>query len=339
MKTRRVAVLAAVAALGLASAACGDGSSTTTSAGGTSASATASGSDAAEQPLNIWYVNVLPSYPAWGASMKLFESQATELNYKATAVGPPKVDATAMIELMEQAIADKADGIITCDIDPAAFKSTITKAQEAGIVVVTIGCVDDISDFSIGTDNRAFGEAAADLIAEKAGADAQVGIVSTDRTTPNQVAQVEAFEARIAAQHPNMKVVAWESGKGDTAVDAQKITSMIAANPGLKAVWCVEGTCPGGAQAGLQEAGKKPGDVFVLGIDNVETTMAALSAGWVSASLNQCFFDAPPLAVKLIRAKKSGNAPAQRSWAVATDVITKEKLPYQGCPSTAVPSL
>ena len=103
-----------------------------------------------------------------------------------------------------------------------------------------------------------------------------------------------------------MTIVAWEGAGGDTAVDAQKITSIIAATPTVDAIWCIEGTCPGGAQAGLQEAGKEPGDIFVLGIDDVDTTIAAIEAGWITTSLNQCFFVTPPLAVELIQPEARG---------------------------------
>lgn len=290
-------------------------------------------------PTNIWYVNPLPSYPAWGASSQQFEDNAASMGYVATAVGPPKIDAAAMIDMIDQALVDKAAGILTCNIDPATFKSSIEKAQAAGVVMITIGCVDEISDYAIGTDNKAWGETAVDVITEGVGPDAQIGIVSTDQSTPNQVEAVEAFKAKLAAEYPDAKVVAWESGKGDQAIDAQKITAMIAANPGLNAIWCVEGTCPGGAPAGLREAGKQPGDIFVLGIDDVETTLAAIEDGWVSASVNQCWFYATPLAVELMQAKIAGNPSDQRFWPIPTDIVTKDSLPYAGCPDSAIPTL
>jgi len=306
---------------------------------GPATSSPAGGGPAVGKTLNIWYVNILPSYPAWGASSKLFTDDAAKFNYKATAVGPPKIDVAAMIGMMDQAIADHADGIITCDADPTTFKSEIDKAHAAGIIVVTIGCTDTISDYSIGTDNKAFGATAADIIAQKVGQDAQVGIVSTDQTTPNQVALVTAFKAQTAAKYPNLKVVDWESGKGDTAIDTQKITAMVAANPKLNAIWCIEGTCPAAAQPGLSEAGKKPGQIFVVGIDDVNTTIDALQAGWVGVALVQCFFIAPPLAVQLIRDAKEGHSHAQKSWNVGVDPLTKDKLPYAGCPASAVPPI
>ena len=78
--------------------------------------------------LNIWYVNPLPNTPDWGRSGKLFQEAAEANGYKATLVGPTKIDIPAMISQIEQAITDGADGIITCPLDPTAFKAT-TRAQ------------------------------------------------------------------------------------------------------------------------------------------------------------------------------------------------------------------
>lgn len=345
-RSRLLRLPAAVLAAGLLLTACGgsdDDSASVAQSAEETVAEEAGGEDgaavAADEELNIWYVNVLPSYPAWGRSMEQFEADAASMNYVATAVGPDTVDGPAMIEMMEQAIADGADGIIICNIDPETFRATIEKAQAAGIVVVTIGCVDEMSDYSIGTDNTAFGITAADTIAEQVGEDAKVLIVSTDQTTPNQVAQVEGFQARIAEAYPGIEVVAWESDNSDAAIAAQKITAVLAASPETNAIWCVEGQCPAGVETGLREAGKQPGDVYALGIDDVETTLAAIEGGWISASINQCFFDSTPLAVELIRAKLSGNPVEQQFWAVDTDLITPDRLPYSGCPSDATPTL
>jgi len=92
-------------------------------------------SRAAAAEANIWYVNPLPNTPDWGRSGKLFQDGAKANGYKATLTGPNKIDIPAMISAIEQAIADGADGIITCPLDPAAFKGVIGEAKGKGIVV------------------------------------------------------------------------------------------------------------------------------------------------------------------------------------------------------------
>ena len=280
---------------------------------------------------NIWYVNPLPNTPDWGRSTKLFNDAAATLGYKATAVGPDKIDIPTMVTDIEQAIADKADGIITCPLDPAAFKAVIAKAQAAGAVVASIGCVDADANFSVGTDNAAFGQVAADFIAA-ANPNAQVGIIGTDQTTPNQVAQVTAFKAQIAAKYPNVKVLTWEGDNSDAGVAAQKIPAMIAAYPAMNYLWIIEGAAPGAVASSFKEAGVAAGKIGVLAIDAQDSTLAAIKDGWISATLNQCWFNASPQAAKrIIQAKAGQSSPS--FVAIKVDPVTKDRLPYSGCPA------
>jgi ribose transport system substrate-binding protein len=289
---------------------------------------------------NIWYVNPLPTTPDWGRSSKLFEDAAAMLGYTATSVGPDKIDIPAMVSNIEQAIADHADGIITCPLDPAAFKDVIATAQAAGIIVASIGCVDDNANFSVGTDNAAYGQVAADFIAQATGGKGQVGIVGTDQTTPNQVIQVQAFKDQLTAKYPDMKVVTWESDNSDAGVAAQKIPAMIQAYPEMTYLWIIEGAAPGAVPAAFQEAGVQPGAIGVLAIDAQDSTLKAIEDGWISATLNQCWFNASPqAAMRIIEAKNGQEQP--KFVPIAVDPVTKDKLPYAGCPAelTAYPQV
>jgi ABC-type sugar transport system substrate-binding protein len=327
-------LMASLAALMLV-AACSPGSSpapsSATAAPSAAPSTEASVAPPAAELANIWYVNPLPSTPDWGRSTQLFNDAAAAIGYKATAVGPDKIDIPTMVSNIEQAIADGADGIITCPLDPAAFKDVIDKAQAAGIVVASIGCVDDNADFSVGTDNTAYGEVAADFIAA-ANPKAQVGILGTDQTTPNQVQQVEAFKAQIAAKYPDMTVLTWESDNSDAGVAAQKIPAMIQAYPAMDYLWIIEGAAPGAVASSFKEAGVEPGKIGVLAIDAQDSTLQAIEDGWISATLNQCWFNASPQAAKRIMEAKAGQASPQ-FVPIQVDPVSKDRLPYTGCPA------
>jgi ABC-type sugar transport system substrate-binding protein len=276
-------------------------------------------------------VNPLPSTPDWGRSGQLFEDAAAEGGYEATLVGPDEIDIPAMISEIEQAIADGAEGIITCPLDPAAFADVIDTAQEAGIGVASIGCVDENADFSVGTGNEEYGRLAADLIAEATGGEADIAIVGTDQTTPNQVAQVEGFRAQVEEEHPGLNEVAWESDNSDAGVAAQKIGALLAAYPDLDYLWIIEGAAPGAVPAAFQEAGKEPGDIGVLAIDAQESTLQAIEDGWITTTLNQCWFDAVAHVAELLVRMAGGEEPAETFYPVPVDAVTADDLPYTGC--------
>jgi ribose transport system substrate-binding protein len=300
---------------------------------------TPANNNSADEPYNFWYINPLPSFQAWGESNDYFEAASTELGYTPTLVGPATIDIPSMIASMEQAAAEGANGILTCSLDPSAFAGPIKEAQAAGRVVVSIGCVDEQADYSVGTDNTEYGRVSADLIAEGAGEDATIAILGTAKETPNQVAQVEGLNDRIAEAYPNMKVVTWEFNDSDPAKAAEKIQSILAAYPDVDAVWMIEGAGPGAAPTALAEAGKTPGEVFVLGIDALDPTLEAIKDGWISTTLAQCYFQASPFAAELMIAKLSGNGPSQQFWPVPVAPITKADLPWKGCSADLIPTL
>jgi ABC-type sugar transport system substrate-binding protein len=292
----------------------------------------ASGSGSlAQDALNIWYVNPLPNTPDWGRSGRIFQEGADANGYKATMVGPNKIDIPAMISEIEQAITDGADGIITCPLDPAAFKGVIDDAKSKGIVVASIGCVDPNATFSVGTGNEQYGRLSADLINEQTGGNAHVGILGTDQTTPNQVAQVKGFRDQVKEKYPSIKEVVWESDNSDAGIAAQKFGAMISAYPEMNYLWIIEGAAPGAVPAALSEAGKNPGDIKVLAVDAQDSTIKAIEDGWITTTLNQCWFDTSVNIAKLIiDIKKNGKTP-DSFYPVDVDPISKDNLPYKGC--------
>ena len=282
---------------------------------------------------NIWYVNPLPNTPDWGRSGKLFQDGAKANGYKATLTGPNKIDIPAMVSQIEQAIADGADGIITCPLDPAAFKGVIDEAKGKGIVVASIGCVDPNASFSVGTGNDQYGRFSADLIAQQTGGSGQVGILGTDQTTPNQLAQVTGFRAQVKEKYPNLKELTWEGDNSDAGVAAQKLGAMVSAYPQMNYLWIIEGAAPGAVPAALGEAGKKPGDIMVLAVDAQASTLKAIEDGWITATLNQCWFDTSVNIAKLIiRIKKDGAKP-ESFYPIEVDSVSKDNIPYKGCPA------
>lgn len=282
---------------------------------------------------NIWYVNPLPNTPDWGRSGKLFQDGAKANGYRATLTGPDKIDIPAMVSQIEQAIADGADGIITCPLDPAAFKGVIDQAKGKGIVVASIGCVDPNATFSVGTGNDQYGRVSADLIAEQTGGNGQVGILGTDQTTPNQVAQVKGFRDEVKAKYPNLKELVWEGDNSDAGVAAQKLGAMVSAYPQMNYLWIIEGAAPGAVPAALGEAGKKPGNIKVLAVDAQASTLKAIQDGWITSTLNQCWFDTSVNIAKLIIKIKHDGAKPQSFYAIDVDPVGKDNIPYKGCPA------
>lgn len=326
---RRRKLLAAIAGMALVAAGLA-GCSATNEAG-------AGGAKALPQ---IWYINVLTSYELYNTSQKLFVDSAKKLGYDARTAGSSTVNIPEQITLINQAVASGAKAIIYCDLDPKSYSKTIKDARAKGVVMITTGgCVDKISNYSVGTDNIAFGEVAAKTIADKVGKDAKVVIFATDETVPNQNITRQGFTDYIAKNDPNLKVLAVESTKADAAQAASKIAAAVVAYPEASAFWFIEGAGLSAVPKSLEQAGKKPGNIFVLGIDSTPQTISAIQSGWVSSTLAQCFFYATPFAAQLALKALDGTGPKQQSWPVAVVPVGASDLPFTNCPSSAYPSI
>jgi ribose transport system substrate-binding protein len=309
-------------------------------AAGLSGCSTPADTDNGEELPQIWYINVLTSYDLYNTSQKLFEQYADELGYEAFTAGSSTVDIPEQISLVNQAIASGADAILFCDLDPKSYEKTIKDAQAKGVVMITTGgCVDEISDYSVGTDNYAFGEVAAQTVADGAGEDAKVVIFGTDDTIPSQVTQREGFTDFAEANFPDMEVLAVESTKADPAQAASKIAAAVVAYPEADVFWFIEGAGLSALPKSLEQAGKLPGDIFVLGIDSTPETISAIESGWVSSSLAQCFFYATPFAAQLAMKKLAGDGPGEQSYPVDVVPVYLSDLPFTECPSSAFPGI
>jgi len=345
---RRSAVIASIGALALVASACSSSSDTSTSseeaettvAEETVEVAVPEEEAASEELPEFWYINVLTSYDLYNQAQALFEESADSIGYVASSTGSATVDIPEQITQINQAIAAGADAVIYCNLDPATYESTIKEGQAQGVVMITTGgCVDDYSDYSIGTDNVTFGEVAAQTIAEQVGEDAKIITYATNESVPNQVAQIKSFKDYAAANYPNMEIVSVQYTDADAATAATRIGAAVSAYPEANAFWFVEGAGVSAVPKALEQAGKAPGDIFVLGVDSTPETLQSVADGWVSSTLAQCFFYATPFAAELAKLKLAGQGPEQQSWPVGVVPVGPKDLPFAGCPESAYPTL
>lgn len=287
---------------------------------------------------SIWYVNPLTSYPLWTDSALAFSAAATKDGYQATVVGSNTINIPQQITDIQQAETSGAQAIIYCDLDPATYTSTIQAAEAKGVVMVTIGCTDTISDYSVGTDNPAWGKRSVVTIAQNVGPNAHVIAWATTVSTPNQIAAYKAGKAYAKVHYPKM-TFSLIADNDVAATAASDLESLPTAYPKVNVIWEIEGGTLPIVPAALKHAGKKPGGYYVLGIDALPTTITAIKQGWVSETLAQCWFWASPFAAQLAAAKLAGKGPTQQSWSIPLQVVGKAQLPYNGCPSSFYPKV
>jgi simple sugar transport system substrate-binding protein len=73
----------------------------------------------------------------------------------------------------------------------------------------------------------------------------------------------------------------------DSSLAVPVLTAYLAANPDVKAIGTQHGGVTSQIARALEQAGKKPGEVIIGGIDLAPATIDGLESGWISVTLDQ----------------------------------------------------
>jgi ABC-type sugar transport system substrate-binding protein len=244
----------------LAVGACSSPSSETAASPGTS-----NGSRAT----SVQFVNPLPNYPAWRTIGDCMKKQAAAEGVDFVETGPTgTLDATKMIQQVQQAIANKKGAIITFPASDG-FAAVLKQAQAAGITTATLygsGASDSGADVNIGVDWAKLGELFVNEIAKRPG-EQNLGLVAVAETGVGK-SWMDGVKA-AAAKTSNVKV-AGEVYTGDDAAKALPQTSaLLTAHPEINVVATHMGTATPGVVAAIKGKGATDKVAFVAnGPDN-----------------------------------------------------------------------
>ncbi len=238
----------------------------------------------------IVWVNPLTGHPVYLMQEEAFGWAAKDYGFKPISVGPSQIDAENMVREIENAIAQKVDGIITVPFNWSAFQSVYDQAKKAGIPIVNTGA-DTPAEWRlafIGTDNKAFGRDAARILIEKKKGKANICIMMSQLDIQNQVEQKQAFEEALKAS-PDMKVTVVEADKADMSLAVQKFEEVFKAYPQIDTVWMLEATGGVAAAKVAAEMGIA-NSITILAIDDVQQTVDEIRKGRIWGTLAQNFY-------------------------------------------------
>ncbi|MFC4099299.1 substrate-binding domain-containing protein [Paenibacillus xanthanilyticus] len=232
-------------------------------------------------------VNFLTGIDYWKNALKGFEDAAEALGVSVEYRGSTRYDVHEEAMVLEQVIARKPAGIAVSAINSEALNAAIAKAAEAGIPVVMFDSDAPNSKALsfLGTDNYSAGATAARHIAELAGSEGKVGII----THPNQLNHQErtkGFDETLRAEFPGLELVSIADGKGDQLESEKQALAMMRLHPDLAGIFVTEAN--GGVGAGnavLKES--KLGQVRIISFDTNKGTLDMVKSGTIAATLAQ----------------------------------------------------
>jgi len=183
-------------------------------------------------------------------------------------------DLNKQISDVEDFVTKHVNAIILSPVDSRGVKAAVTKAQKAGIPLITV----DIAAIGlevachVATDNYGGGMKAGELMAKALAGKGKVGIIDYP-TVQSVIDRVSGFKKALAS-FPNMKIVSIQPG----ITRAEALTSsqnMLQANPDLDGIFGFGDDAALAALVAVKSAGRT-NRVKIIGFDGMREARAAV---------------------------------------------------------------
>jgi len=193
---------------------------------------------------------------------------------------------TAMVNTLEQTIAENPAGILVVGFDPA-LKPSIDKAVEAGIPVVTLDAevYGSKRNTFLGTGNFNAGKVGGELLCNAVGKKGKVALL-TKTGQSNLEERIQGYQAYMKESCPDVEIVQIINDDSDSAKAAEGLKAVLQRTPDLAGVGCVEAAGGVGAATASKELGLE-GKLKIISMDRDDGTLKFIEEGVIDASVAQ----------------------------------------------------
>ena len=204
----------------------------------------------------------------WFNAMEVgIQEQAAELGWDAWMVGPTSADPALQVRAVEDLIAQGVDAIGVVPNDAEVLEPVLERAREQGIIVITHESpAQQNVDWNFEMASAVgFGEAHAELLAEKMGGDGEYALYVGSLTVPLHNAWADAAVAYLEENYPDMTLVADRFGVAESVDDSRSTAlDLMRAHPELEGFLAFGSQGPIGAGRAVDER-RKGGEIYVVG--------------------------------------------------------------------------
>lgn len=260
----------------------------------------------------------------YGLNAELFDSQ---------------IKADLQINAIESFVARGAKVLIVCEFDPKAIAKALKDAKDAGVQIIQFAGRDaaDIGGITISVEDAdlgyAAGQYAGQLITKEMGGKAKVAILDYPDVA-NVVVRADNIEKAVKKEAPDATIVGrFLGGTPDNGLKSME--DALQKTPDINVIVSINDAGALGAIKALEGAGKKPGDVIVVGIDAEKQAKDDILSGYfyrgtVDTSPAITGVMTAEAAVKILAGSKF-----PQNIAVPVTLVTKELLEQQMASATA----
>ena len=239
----------------------------------------------AKEEYKIGYIAKNTTNPYMVAQSEGVKKAGEDMGFEAVTQAPSTADSVEeQVKIMEDMIQQDMDVIIVHCADSNGIMPGVRKAQEAGILVLTIGTPASEDTFlRTGVDYKETGYTIAKKMAEELGGKGNIIILEGPPGAANAIERLEGIKEALA-EYPDIEIVASQTanfkrteGMSVTENLLQKYTDV----QGI--IGCNDESARGGLQA-LKAAGMT--DVLVAGFDGSVDATNAVESGEMFATYN-----------------------------------------------------
>ncbi len=238
------------------------------------------------------------------------------------------------IKAVRGLIAQGVDAIILPPAVETGWEPVLKEAKQAKIPVILVDRGVKVEDDSlyttlIASDFIDEGRRACEWLAKKTDGKAQVIELQGTPGAAPAIDRASGFAEELK-KHPEMKIVASQSGDFSRSGGKEKTEALLKVHPEVTAIYAHNDDMALGAIQALEEAGKKPGtDVIVVSIDGVKGGLEAIAAGKMNCTV-ECNPLLGPAAFDAIEKALKGETLPKKTIVqdgIFDDTNTKEALP------------
>lgn len=202
-------------------------------------------------------------------------------------------DVEAQIAAMDNMIALGVDAIVLNAINPTSFDAVVSRAADAGIIVIAFdGIVDAPEAIIVNEDQVEFGAVMARDLAERMGGAGNVMMVNGVPGTSVDSDRIAGAKA-VFEEYPDITILAELEGRWDSGTAQTVVADFLATQPQVDGVW-VQGGGPGVLQAfadaGYEDLPPMAGEAengfrMAMGNGDIEGISVGQTPGMIAVSM------------------------------------------------------
>lgn len=217
------------------------------------------------------------------------EARGAEVGVEIITQAPEGTAVQQQIQIMENLISMKVDGIALCATDPTALAPYLNKAVDAGIPVINFE-----SDMPgtkryafMGTDNYNAGVHLGHVVGRELDGNGKMIICTGLPTQRSLNERIRGIEECLEANYPGVQIVDLQTGQGDPALTLSVIEAQIQAHPDFDVFTSIDATGGPVAVSIWRSKGWTSDDHMIITFDDMPENLQGLREGQAQAVITQ----------------------------------------------------